>query len=304
MAKQKVAGGAFSGRVGRVVECQWKGVRYVRALPAYVNDPKTTAQLTQRAKFKAAHAFVQTLLYTVHVGYAAFAVRQTAYNACLSHTLRQVAVGKDPDVALDYSKALLGEGPLAVAEHSAITLVDQRAVVTWNHAVVKGNGAASDTTLVALYCPARNEALQLMDSAQRADGTLSIKLPKEWQQCEVHCFMGFRSANKQSVSNIGHIGSFYDDIAEEARVTTAFAEPLAQEATPLSTPLASLPLRSLSAVNAPSQASLPALESTAQIRHGAIPPDALPTWHAIVAAVKQLPWRHRWGDEVRCCIIS
>ena len=90
MAKLKEKSSYFSGKVGAVVECQWKGIRYIRSLPSYVNDHKTPAQLTQRSKFKAAHRFVKAMLCTVKLGYAAVAVKQTAYNACVIITLKLV----------------------------------------------------------------------------------------------------------------------------------------------------------------------------------------------------------------------
>ena len=206
MAKLKENSNYYSGKVGAVVECQWKGIRYIRSLPSYVNDPKTPAQLTQRSKFKAAHRFVKAMLCTIKVGYAAFAVRQTAYNACLSHTLKQAAVGNYPDVTLDYSKALLGEGALAVPENAEIHRTENQLTISWNAAKPKGNGSASDTTIIALYCVERNQALQIFDSAQRADGKATVNTPAEWQDCTIQCFMGFRYIESKNISNIGHIG--------------------------------------------------------------------------------------------------
>ena len=158
MAKLKDNSSHYSGKVGAVVECQWKGIRYIRSLPSYVNDHKTPAQLSQRSKFKAAHRFVKAMLCTVNIGYAAFAIRQTAYNACLSHTLRQVAKGQFPEVTLDYSKALLGEGALAVAQNCNISITNLELQIQWNNGSCQGNGDESDSTILALYCVERNEA--------------------------------------------------------------------------------------------------------------------------------------------------
>ena len=206
MARQKENSRYYCGKVGAVVECEWKGIRYIRSLPAYINDPKTPAQLTQRNKFKSAHRFVKAMLYTVNIGYAAFATRQTAYNACLSHTLRNVAIGVYPEIVLDYSKALLGEGALEVPQETEINRTDNQVEIIWNNHFGKGNGNISDTTLVALYCVERNEAIQIYDSAQRGDGFLKIKLPTEWETCTIQCFMGFRSIDHKNISNIVHIG--------------------------------------------------------------------------------------------------
>ena len=86
MARQKENSRYYCGKVGAVVECEWKGIRYIRSLPAYINDPKTPAQLTHRKRFKSEPRFVKPSFNTLNIGYAPFPTRQTASNACLSHT--------------------------------------------------------------------------------------------------------------------------------------------------------------------------------------------------------------------------
>ena len=48
--KKGVLGG-FSGKVGTVVGASWKGIDYIRSLPASVKNPRTEGQVTQRTKF-------------------------------------------------------------------------------------------------------------------------------------------------------------------------------------------------------------------------------------------------------------
>ena len=43
--------GAVSGKVGGVVGSSWKGIAYLKVLPASVANPNTAAQQTQRGAF-------------------------------------------------------------------------------------------------------------------------------------------------------------------------------------------------------------------------------------------------------------
>ena len=43
--------GSFSGKVGNIVGASWKGIAYIRSLPASVRNPRTVKQVTQRSKF-------------------------------------------------------------------------------------------------------------------------------------------------------------------------------------------------------------------------------------------------------------
>ena len=49
--KQGILGG-FKGKVGTVIGASWNGIAYMRGLPQSVKNPKTAAQLQQRAFFK------------------------------------------------------------------------------------------------------------------------------------------------------------------------------------------------------------------------------------------------------------
>jgi len=49
--KQGILGG-FKGKVGTVIGASWNGIAYMRGLAQSVKNPKTAAQLTQRAFFK------------------------------------------------------------------------------------------------------------------------------------------------------------------------------------------------------------------------------------------------------------
>ena len=53
--------GGISGKLGNTVGASWKGIHYLRILPASVANPNTTKQQGQRQKFLVTLKFLQPL---------------------------------------------------------------------------------------------------------------------------------------------------------------------------------------------------------------------------------------------------
>ena len=198
--------GLWSGALGPVVQCSWKGRPYLRAKPSYVNDPKTPAQLTQRSKMQQCHHFVQQLLTVVRMGYAGFTQNMSAYNACMSQVMRQACVGTHPDAQIDYTRVLLGQGPLSVAHGVTLSAQGREVTLAWQPLMATGNGHGTDRVLCVFYNQTRNMAYFRLLQEQRSGGSLTAQLPTEWQGEQVHAYLGFQSVDGALVSNIVHVG--------------------------------------------------------------------------------------------------
>lgn len=109
--KQGILGG-FSGKVGTVIGGNWKGIDYMRGKAASVSNPKTEAQLDQRARFGAALKFLQPLTSFIRVGFKNYAVKMTAFNSAMSYNLNNALAGGYPDYFIDYASALVSRGVL------------------------------------------------------------------------------------------------------------------------------------------------------------------------------------------------
>ena len=206
MAKRKTYGAGWRGSIGNVVHCTWMGIDYIRAKPAYVNDPQTEGQLRQRSRLKVCHALVSKLLYTVRRGFASQAVGMTAYNACMSRLMRQAVVVEQGEVRLDYRKVILGEGPLAVAHEANVSWQQGVLVVSWQTHSVVGNGSATDRVLLAIYNADKEVAMQQQGAALRGDGRCALAVPSDWHGDTLHCYLGFENQAQTDGSNIVHVG--------------------------------------------------------------------------------------------------
>jgi len=107
--------GAFSGKVGNVVGAMWKGIAYMRILPASVANPKTDKQLAQRDRFTTILMFLQPLTQFLRIGFKNFAVKMTAFNSAMSYNIKNAIQGTYPNFTIDYPNALVSRGNLAPA---------------------------------------------------------------------------------------------------------------------------------------------------------------------------------------------
>ena len=60
--------GGFSGKVGNIVGASWKGIAYIRSLPASVHNPRTEKQVTQRTRFSLMGRLLKMLTPILRIG--------------------------------------------------------------------------------------------------------------------------------------------------------------------------------------------------------------------------------------------
>ena len=157
--KQGILGG-FSGKVGTVIGGNWKGIDYMRSKAASISNPKTEAQLDQRARFGAALKFLQPLTAFLRVGFKNYAVKMTAFNSAMSYNLNNALTGVYPDYSIDYASALVARGSLPGALNPQVAMNSTTELeFSWtnnsNEAKAKGN----DKVLLVVLNPAKQLAV-------------------------------------------------------------------------------------------------------------------------------------------------
>ncbi|OQP47831.1 DUF6266 family protein [Niastella populi] len=88
---------AFSGTIGRVVGTLWRGVVIMRSKAHSLKKADTPKQQEQKAKFKIAADFTQTIYDLLIAGFRDQAVQMTGVNCGLSLILTEAIDGAYPD---------------------------------------------------------------------------------------------------------------------------------------------------------------------------------------------------------------
>jgi hypothetical protein len=205
--KQSVIG-VLSGKIGQVVGATWKGISVLKVAPASVANPQTDKQLAQRAKVKATMAFLQPLTQFVRIGWREFAVKMTAMNAAFSYTIQNAILGTYPNFTINYPNALVSKGNLAPAlNQAAASTVAGTVLFTWTDNSDEMGAATTDTSLLVVYNPVKNQAVFFAGLAERADATQAVTVPNSFSGDLVHCYIGFQSVDGFVLSNSKYAGA-------------------------------------------------------------------------------------------------
>ncbi len=193
--------GEFTGKVGNLVGCTWKGVPYMRTRPSHMTNPRTEKQQGQRSKFQVALNFLKTITPFLRIGYREFAERQTAFNAAMSYVMKNALTDSEQGLVIDPNKVLVSHGSLTQAFNAAVTAEEDKVLFTWLDNSGQGNAMATDAAMLLVYNREKNLAVYDAAAATRMDINAELQLPKDWKSDTLIAYLGFCSTTDESVAN-------------------------------------------------------------------------------------------------------
>ena len=200
--------GGFSGKVGTVIGGTWKGIDYMRSIPANVSQPNTPAQMEHRAKFAAIVQFLKPLTSFLRIGFKSQAVKMSAFNAAMSANFKNAITGTYPAFDIDYPKVSVSQGNLPGALNPTTSSTTPGEVeFTWEDNSWETDASADDQAVLVVYNPARQAAVSVIGGVTRAAGSQTIILPDSFAGDEVQCYIAFANARQSVLSNSQHIRS-------------------------------------------------------------------------------------------------
>lgn len=187
--------GGFSGKIGNNIGSRWRQVDYMRSLPRPSSKPATEAQLTQRAKFALAVAFLSPIKDLLNIGFSDLQQgKATGYNVALKHLLKNGTDGTYPDLEINFEEVLLSRGRLSPLFGLTLEEVAPgEATLSWEPKMNRFNAFADDEVIVLVYN--KNKAFfDIMEGTTRADATVDFELPTVFSGDElvVWVIMGHR----------------------------------------------------------------------------------------------------------------
>ena len=204
--KQGILGG-FSGKVGTVVGSSWKGISYMKGRAQSVKNPRTTKQMAQRDKFALANKFIRPIRSFINLGFKTYAKHQSAYNAAMSYTLRNAIKGTYPSLTIDYTKAMVARGSLALPMEIQKQNVSGQISVSWTDNSGIANALDTDFAMLMAYNAEKQEAVYDMHTACRGDEGVEVSYPADWSGDTVHIYLAFISEDWTLVSDSQYVGS-------------------------------------------------------------------------------------------------
>jgi hypothetical protein len=193
--------GGFSGKVGPVVGGSWKGISYMRQLPASVANPRTALQTAQRSKLSYCVAFAKAILSGIIKPLNdRFAHRQSGYNRFVSMNIALFAAAV-PSLA---SALRLSEGSLldAAALGLVVTAADPDVRFSWTDNSGTGNAQTTDGVYMVCMNATTGVIGSISDVDDRSDSNTIATMSEDNESGDViHAWLAFRSANGFSASD-------------------------------------------------------------------------------------------------------
>lgn len=166
--------GPFSGRVGNVVGGSWKGIAYMRILPASVANPRTAAQVENRNAFKGVVEFASAInAAIIKPLWDRFQVKKSGNNAFVSankDTYDGSGILNEPENLIISRGSLTGFDSLNVVQGGSIQEWD----ASWTDNSGTGSAAASDEVYGVAYNQSTGEIVTSSAVQQRNSESLSF----------------------------------------------------------------------------------------------------------------------------------
>jgi hypothetical protein len=144
--------GRTSGSIGGVTFSTWKGINVAKSKATSVADPKTPAQIAQRARMANAVILFKALGTTLNTGFIEGATGKSAYNVFVSQNIKNGSISNNPAAVIGTaenfitSSGTLDNTEVTVASASAAT---DDVTIAWDASVL-GNKLATDLAKIVI----------------------------------------------------------------------------------------------------------------------------------------------------------
>jgi len=200
--------GNFHGRIGNTVYYTRKGKQVARKI-GINNRPPSLKQLYCRKRLQVLSAFFKPIKAYLELGFGQ-SVRGTEmspYNAAVKYNLNNATQGEYPDVRMDYEKVVLSRGSLSPALNASVLKEAEGLRFSWDPGFIHYQNRY-DSAMLLLYFPEQEQAICLLNEAQRQTGTAFVPLAAQQLNRKVHLYIAFAGQGNQAVSDSVYVGAF------------------------------------------------------------------------------------------------
>jgi hypothetical protein len=200
--------GRTSGSIGGVTFSTWKGINVAKSKATSVADPKTPAQLAQRAKMANAVILFKALGSIANTGFVEGATGKSAYNVFVSTNIKNGAIAAEPNNGLGNPAAFtISSGTLENTEITSATADSDAKTVVVNWApALSGNKLATDKASVVVINSLGRIIGKSINDAERSDGSIAVALDEVLTVgTQANVYLGFYQSGSRKSSDSVYI---------------------------------------------------------------------------------------------------
>ena len=123
------------------------------------------------------------------------------------YTLRNAIKGTYPSLTIDYAKAMVARGSLALPMEIQKQNVSGQISVSWTDNSGIANALDTDFAMLMAYNAEKQEAVYDMHTTCRGDEGVGVSYPADWSGDTVHIYLAFISEDWTLVSDSQYVGS-------------------------------------------------------------------------------------------------
>ena len=176
--KQGILGG-FKGKVGTVIGASWNGIAYMRGLAQSVKNPKTAAQLQQRAYFKDLQGLVGQLTDEQLQSLFPMVMRGMTRRNMLTRQLAAAAVVTDDVKAVDLAQLEgIGSGERIDSPmlESLVSVIDGSLAIYAEAAAAEAIGKPAEANFIAVAYNVTKRKIGVFNT-DVTDPSLGVSVP-------------------------------------------------------------------------------------------------------------------------------
>lgn len=209
----KQYGGMFAnwyGKVGNVVGRIRQGRTIVSIYQPNVSNPRTDAQIAQRARFTALAKPLAAMSGFLKVGFHNLDGYKTGnyYSAAIGYNMRipNIFDEQGSEVEVDLSKLAVSNGNIDLPYSPSATADGTTLSMTWADNSGMGNALATDNVMVLAYNAIKNVSMFNTAIAERAERNATMQLPSAWTGDNVNVWIAMRRGDL-IVGNSTHLAT-------------------------------------------------------------------------------------------------
>lgn len=192
--------GNWSGKVGNNVGAVSCGRTVIRIYQPIVANPRTEAQLAQRARLSAAVAFLKGSAAALRLGMVQRPACQSAFSVAVSKVMAVAISGTYPALSVDPALVPISNGSISLPYNPTATYDSGSIEFVWTDNSGIGDAKAEDAAYIVVRRKDTGDWV-VQSGGVRSDRNASYAVPASWagKVVDVYFFM-WRSATQSSPS--------------------------------------------------------------------------------------------------------
>lgn len=196
--------GKLSGKLGNVVLSSWKGIPYIRSMPAE-NTSNTPAQQKQRTKFSLVVAFVNSIHPVINAGFKYNTEQMTEMNSATSYLMkRSIKMDEKGLPRLHFPWVMVARGMLGEPLNAAAERTAESIKFTWTFDEAQPAARADDKIIVLAYIPAFEQAYERLSEV--TSHSLCRPVPGAGDQ-PLELYLAFAAADGNDACDSVYLGT-------------------------------------------------------------------------------------------------